>query len=603
MRENERHKFEYNFLLRGKNIAMHETDPYFDAVLAETGRVPDGPVLEYHGDVKAVKAEMTYLNNRLHGEFKEYYQSGNLFTHCTYSNGMKHGVLRNYRDDGQIYQEWHYRAGKQWGTEKNWYSSGELDSVSEWVDGNLHGVSRTYHGNGSVRSQATFDHGKVIGEVLLYYENGDVQERRRYHQGEFHSRTEKEYHHNGQLKAVRTFEKDQRQGPVRESFDNGQLSSETPYTDDKVHGVAKTFFRNGQLRTETPYCQDRINGTAKEYAEDGKLLQAVSYAAGLLDGQSKYNHSDGKLKAVEEYRQGKLVAVSYHDPSGERIPDAEVRRDGIRREYFGPGRLKVECFYVDESKTTTLVREFDEKGRIDKEAPLFGGITNGVVRQYVDGWLWKETPYVKGKLHGETRMRTREGSLWEITEFDNDERISVKRYHPNGKLESEMHFRDGKEHGWHRDFFTNGFPQMECQYKHGKLVGPTTSFDETGWKRVEYELDDEAQAMTFRLFHPSGKLKATRTLKRGQFVDHDGKPMNGPLRTLHENGALESEVMLKDGTPAADSYAEFHANGQLKYKGTFIDDMPLCIAIENAYDDQGHKIDLPREASIRSLLY
>lgn len=594
--------FTYRFFQHGVEVAFQTTPPYWDDILTESGRVPDGPVVEYYGDGKTIEAEMTYVSNRLHGEFRTYDTNGNLDIHCTYSNGMKQGVLRNYLESGKIRQETEYQEGKRWGTEKEWYSNGKLDRVSEWVNGELHGMAYTYHGNGQIRSAMSFVNGKIASVGTNFYDNGAVQ-RCTYYEGSDHTRREDEYHPNGALMATTTYVKYKRQGTVKRYFDNGQLSAETPYTNDLISGVVREYHRNGQLWAKRPYDRGKISGIAEKYATNGTLLESMSYSAGVLDGTATFYYSTGVVKAVEEYLAGTCILVSLYDPEGLLISSDDAKKDGIRRVYGKGGRLDLECEYVDGTRTATIQREFDREGRLKKETPYLANHIEGCVREFIEGWLWKESLYIAGQLHGESRIYRSDGSLFDVTLFDHDVLQSRKRYHPNGRLEGETYFNDGKRQGLERHYFSNGNLQVSCQYETGNQIGVTTLYDEAGWKRAELQKEKESKVVTIRSFHPNGHAKNTRTMQGDLLLDEHGDPMNGPLRTLYADGSLESEVILKDGKPAGRDYTEFHSNGQKKYEGSFIYDMPFFIEIQHAYDDQGRRIDLPKEKSARHLLF
>lgn len=594
--------FTYRFFQHGVEVATQTTPPYWDEILTENGRVPDGPVVEYYRDGRTIEAEMTYFSNRLHGEYRTYYTNGNLYTYCTYSNGLKQGVLRNYGENGKIYQEWEYRGGKQWGRSKDWYSDGKLDRVSEWVNGKLDGMSYTYHGNGQIRSASSFANGKPTGVSTDYYDNGAVQ-RRSYYEGSDHTRRVDEYHLNGMLKATTTYVKYKCEGTAKRYFENGQLSAETPYTNDLIHGVATEYYRSGQLWTKRPYDNGKISGIAETYATNGSPLEAVTYSSGVLDGTSIFYYSTGGTKAVELYQTGTCILVSFYDPVGRLISNDEAKRDGIRREYGKAGHLELECVYADGTRTTTIEREFDREGRLKKETPYSAKRIDGCVREYVDGWLWKESFYVVGQLHGESRIYLRDGSLFEVTLFDHDALQSRKKYHPNGNLEDEAYFHSGMQQGWDRQYFSNGNLCVSCQFEEGKRIGVTTFYDEAGWKRSELEPEKEKGVGTIRLFYPNGHSKGTRRMRGDCLLDEHGEPMNGPLRTTYEDGAVESELILKDGKPAGREYTEFHSNGQKKYEGVFIYDMPFYIQIQHAYDDHGQSIDIPKEQSVKYLLF
>jgi len=58
-------------------------------------------------------------------------------------------------------------------------------------------------------------------------------------------------------------------------------------------------------------------------------------------------------------------------------------------------------------------------------------------------------------------------------------------YHPNGVMSSELHFKDGKEHGLNRVWYENGQLGVEYSLKNGKQDGKSTSWYPNGVKKIE----------------------------------------------------------------------------------------------------------------------
>jgi antitoxin component YwqK of YwqJK toxin-antitoxin module len=69
-----------------------------------------------------------YVNGRMHGTGKDYYESGTLLTETPFVNGERHGIEKWYYESGSLKQEIPYEAGKRHGVIKT-YDSASTDIV------------------------------------------------------------------------------------------------------------------------------------------------------------------------------------------------------------------------------------------------------------------------------------------------------------------------------------------------------------------------------------------------------------------------------------------------------------------------------------------
>jgi len=52
-----------------------------------------------------------YIDNKLHGEYKEYYINGQLYKICNYIDGKLHGEYKTYYQSNDIYESYNYIDG------------------------------------------------------------------------------------------------------------------------------------------------------------------------------------------------------------------------------------------------------------------------------------------------------------------------------------------------------------------------------------------------------------------------------------------------------------------------------------------------------------
>ena len=64
--------------------------------------------------------------NQIHGEYKRWYENGQLLRHCFYDHGLYHGEYRSWYENGQTWEHCFYDHGLRHGEYKRWYENGQL---------------------------------------------------------------------------------------------------------------------------------------------------------------------------------------------------------------------------------------------------------------------------------------------------------------------------------------------------------------------------------------------------------------------------------------------------------------------------------------------
>ncbi|MCD6598223.1 MAG: hypothetical protein J7L04_11070, partial [Bacteroidales bacterium] len=76
------------------------------------GKLREGKWLYYHPDGKSVMSEENYLNGKLEGEYKTFYNNGEPTEITSYKNGLLDGNYKKYSIKGFLYQDFNYKSGK-----------------------------------------------------------------------------------------------------------------------------------------------------------------------------------------------------------------------------------------------------------------------------------------------------------------------------------------------------------------------------------------------------------------------------------------------------------------------------------------------------------
>ena len=89
----------------------------------------------FHGDGTTVMSVENYLDDKLHGEVKTFYNTGKPTEIAFFKNGMKDSVYRKYSIKGHLYQHFTYKSGKLNG-KAVYYNrkTGELTTKGQFKD-------------------------------------------------------------------------------------------------------------------------------------------------------------------------------------------------------------------------------------------------------------------------------------------------------------------------------------------------------------------------------------------------------------------------------------------------------------------------------------
>ncbi len=77
-------------------------------------------------------------------------------------NGIKNGQYKKYYQSGNIEHDYTYKNDQLDGKIKEYHGIGTLSINSNYINGKLNGIKREYYDNGSLKMEIAFDKGKAI---------------------------------------------------------------------------------------------------------------------------------------------------------------------------------------------------------------------------------------------------------------------------------------------------------------------------------------------------------------------------------------------------------------------------------------------------------
>ena len=150
-------------------VALMEFDPTSEKVkvkyLSQKGKViSEGAIVNqertglwtyYHDNSDKIMMTENYVDGKLEGQKKVYYDNGELAEEAFYMNGKLHGARKLYSVKGVVLEDLQYKNDELHGPAKFYNGKGELMSEGEYRNNKHHGTWR-YYENGKLKEEKFF---------------------------------------------------------------------------------------------------------------------------------------------------------------------------------------------------------------------------------------------------------------------------------------------------------------------------------------------------------------------------------------------------------------------------------------------------------------
>lgn len=118
-----------------------------------------------------------FRNTLYSGRFIDYYYSGRKQGEGTFVNGKVDGLRKMYFQNGKVRVEKYYKDGIENGIDKEYYEDGSLEQKGEFANGKEEGTWESYYPNGQVKLRSSYKEGEVFDTATRYYSTGKIKEK------------------------------------------------------------------------------------------------------------------------------------------------------------------------------------------------------------------------------------------------------------------------------------------------------------------------------------------------------------------------------------------------------------------------------------------
>lgn len=245
-----------------------------------------------------IKKEEHYLDDQLHGYYREFNGKGELVTAMRYERGK---IMEEFDEDMKELLD----------MKSTFDEDGRLIFTGAYIDGIAVGIHRFFDTTGVVENSYLYnERGEKLSEGII-----DEQGIKR---GAWI-----DYYPTGELRAKGTYLDNRQSGNWTYYYPSGTVEQRGKFEKGRYRGIWNWYYPNGKVWREESYFSGREDGIFVEYGSDGSILTKGDYISGEKEGEWIYQVGD-------------------HQEKGSYVIGL---REGIWRYYFPDGSLKYEGSY------------------------------------------------------------------------------------------------------------------------------------------------------------------------------------------------------------------------------------------------------------------
>lgn len=302
-------------------------------------------------------------NGRKQGVWKEFFSNDNIKIEAGYIDNKLHGLYREYNISGRIIKSYRYEMGDL--AEEN-----AEDDIKIEIDNKLDAEGKIissggYRGDIPVGTHREYTEDEDIIKTKNYNDFGKVIAKgnvnsKGYKQGEWEF-----YYNGGAVKSTGSYLDNKKERKWVYYYPSGQVEQTGNYKQDKEDGYWEWFYQNADiLRTEHFY-NGMEDGEMTEYSELGIIISRGEFIEGLKEGNWVYRVGDHSEKGVFKYGLREGIWKHYYDNGELKFEGKYIQgnADGKHKYYYENGKLQEERVYIMGRKEKVW-KKFDPAGNL-----------------------------------------------------------------------------------------------------------------------------------------------------------------------------------------------------------------------------------------------
>lgn len=335
--KNEKLKYTYNY----KNDKRNGEGKEFDV---------DSLVITLFGYYNGYQIEARKINrkdkNRLkQGVWMEFYPSGSKKVESNYLDDQLHGTYKEYDLAGKIILEKRYVRGKEYiktaedeivlkaEVKKNYYPDGVLQYEGAFVDNIPVGIHKEYDNKGKLIINKEYSsEGEFFGEGL-FDESG-----KRIGKWKLYDSHYNYYYGEG------NYVKGLKDGKWKYFYPDGKIEQEGFYTDGKPDREWIWYHKNGNIKVEEAYLIGKLEGLYTEFDSTESVVLKGEYYDDARIGEWYYNVGYITEKGSYEYSEKKGEWRQFYNINNKKYFVGSFINgdaDGIHIWYYSNGEVKL----------------------------------------------------------------------------------------------------------------------------------------------------------------------------------------------------------------------------------------------------------------------
>ena len=423
---------------------------------------------EFFSSNGVLTSKGNHTEDKVIGEYINYYNSGKIKSKSNYKNDSLHGYYTDYYKNGQLKQQGWYKDNLLHGEWHTYYTNGTLEIVNFFHKDKLHGIQKYYATNGKLDYTYNYKYGELLSEVYFNH-SGDTIDKinykpkannfliTRYHTNKtVASKTEFvnglkhgkyiSYNFYGNIKTEGQYNNGNLNGKWTWYYDNGKIESTREYLDGNLNGEGKDYFEDGTLSRTLNYEYGNLAGTWVSYHKNGNKYRTTEYVNNKMHGKRIfYDHSE-KLQLIRFYNHGTIIGYSYLDKQSKELPMIPIINETAKiTSYFDNGKVARELEYKNGDLVNTY-NQYYYSGQLENKMSFVDDEYDGTdIEYYENGNIKKERNYKIGVLQGASKEYYENGNVKKEETFLNDLKTGETNYYnETGKLTKKEYYFNGK---------------------------------------------------------------------------------------------------------------------------------------------------------------